>query len=327
MNALADMASISSLCLPAAFVSPLPSSLFTLPTSAHRNRVHTRPHHHVARPAPRVHFLCLTGATSALPKANQHTDLVVPDSIEILHLADTWVAVNKPPGILVHRTKLYPHGRGERFLLDLVREAMGVQRGKRTTVLPVHRLDRPTSGIVVFGLDETRNAAMVQEAMQATTARKQYWTLAFGSGMDDHWENNHPLKDLTGKNRKQRPALTQFEKLIEYDTAGVTAVRATLGTGRRHQIRRHLSYSRFPVVGDTSHGDSRLNHAAHDSFDVPRCCLHARRLEFTDPFTKERIHLSVPVPQDLRDMVTRIPGYSSEHDEQLDLEDSDPIAQ
>lgn len=222
----------------------------------------------------------------------------------------------------MHRSRLYYSKPGERFLVDAVHRKLSAEQSRQVEVRPVQRLDRPTSGVVIFGLDDKRNAAMVQEALQASTARKQYWTLAFGAKEMPHsWQNSNPLKDLVGQNRKQRPASTDFERLGVFSEADIAVVRATLATGRRHQIRRHLSYGRFPVVGDTSHGDSGLNHAAESAYGVTRLCLHSRRVSFVDPFTSKVIELQVPVPDDLRQVLKALPGYSTEMDARLDLHD------
>lgn len=221
----------------------------------------------------------------------------------------------------MHRSRLYHSVPGEHFLVDAVCRKLSAEQSRQVEVRPVQRLDRPTSGIVLFGLNDRRSAAMVQEALQASTARKQYWTLAFGAKeMPAAWENSNPLKDLAGRNRKQRTAHTSFERLAAFSEADIAVVRATLTTGRRHQIRRHLSYGRFPVVGDTSHGDTELNHNAKDKYNVTRLCLHSRRVSFIDPFTSKRVDLHVPVPEDLRNVLMELPGYAPEMDAQLDLD-------
>lgn len=286
----------------------------------------------------------VASATTTTTGENAHGALTTPpglqpEDIEVLHVTDRWVAVNKPAGLLMHRTKLYPSARGERFLVDLVRHRLRppARFRERLDIYPIHRLDRPTTGVVLFGLHDSRTAAMLQEALQNSAgARKQYWTLAFDNvdhnddddstgSMPDAWVNDHPLKDITSggggrRNRQQRPARTEFERLALL--GDVAVVRATLATGRRHQIRRHLSNGRFPVVGDTSHGDTKRNHNAADMFGVQRCCLHARRLSFVDPFTNECVQLQVPVPDDLRQVVHALPGYSDELLDSLDFDDA-----
>lgn len=297
--------------------------------------------------------------------AHDTTSHILRD-IDILKVTDQWVAVNKPPGVLMHRTQMYKSLRGEQYLIESVRRSLSAQLGRKLTLFPVQRLDRATSGVVLFGLDEPRNAAMLQEALQtspvappSTTAAdstasadesaveadadaegktgrrepacKQYWVMAFHASQmpaDGSWVNNHPLKDLptaTGrrtKNRIQRSASTHFETLMSFDDpADIAVLTATLATGRRHQIRRHLSNARFPVVGDTSHGDTLLNHEAKAAYDVPRLCLHARRISFTDPFSKERVYLQVRVPEDLRQVVRQLPNYTPDLDGKLDFDD------
>lgn len=274
-------------------------------------------------------------ATNSAPFAIEH-ETVSPQSstsqkqrrsqpdipITVLQQTEHWIAVDKPPGVLMHRSRLYYSTPGERFLVDAVHRKLSAEQSRQVEVRPVQRLDRPTSGVVIFGLNDKRNAAMIQEALQASTARKQYWTLAFGAKEMPHtWQNSSPLKDLVGRNRKQRAASTDFERLGVFSEADIAVVRATLATGRRHQIRRHLSFGRFPVVGDTSHGDSGLNHIAKSAFGVTRLCLHSRRVSFVDPFTSKVIELQVPVPDDLRQVLTALPGYSTEMDAQLDLHD------
>lgn len=242
-------------------------------------------------------------------------------NIEILYQTERWIAVNKPAGMLVHRTRLYPSARGEKFLVDVVRTELTNKLERRLRIFPVHRLDRPTTGVILFGLDEPRNAAMLQEALQSPTTSKQYWTLAFGANMPEKWVNEHPLKDLKGRNRKQRPARTEFERLVSFQMPDIAVVRATISSGRRHQIRRHLSNSRYPVVGDTTHGDAARNNTATTTYGISRLCLHARRLNFTDPFTLKSIYLHVPVPEDLCKSLQRFPGYTYELDGLLDLRD------
>lgn len=313
------------------------TSSFT-PTRKCRQRPGTIPvphrYHHFPQNIQSVHTdspspLSSKASASPGPTANEEdiTHKLVLD-MKVLHATDRWIAVSKPAGVLVHRTRLYPSRRNEKFLLSAVRNHLKSPMNPNPNLLPVHRLDRPTTGIVLFGLDEPRNAAMLQDALQSAETEKKYWVLAFGASQMpiEDWENDHPLKDLVnnGKNRKQRSALTKFRRLATFDENGeadIAVLSATLATGRRHQIRRHLSNSRFPVVGDTSHGDTRRNHHARDTYGVQRLCLHARSLSFIDPFTQERINLQVPVPEDLRQVVQRLPGYTPELDAILDMGD------
>lgn len=240
--------------------------------------------------------------------------------VDILAITDTWVAVNKPAGILVHKTKLYHSKQGERYLVDEVKRALRQRFGYARKVLPVHRLDRPTSGVMLFSLDSPQHATALHASLQSNLSCKQYWVLTFGADMPTKWDNNFPLRDLTGKDRKQREASSSFEQLLRLDEVDMSVVRAQITSGRRHQIRRHLSYSRHPVVGDTSYTKGFLNREAREKYGATRCCLHARRISFKDPYTSENVLVDSPVPHDLRQVLSRIDGYDEEkHRPLIDL--------
>lgn len=239
--------------------------------------------------------------------------------IPILGRGEQWIAIDKPSGILTHRTKLYHSTPGERYLVDMLTAIVKKDYGSSAKVFTVQRLDRPTSGVMVFGLNNSENAAQLQAALQSDESQKYYWALTFGTDMPVQWTNDNPLKDLTGKNPKRRSAVTHFEQLGCYETSNMSVVRARIVTGRRHQIRRHLSNSRYPIVGDTTHGKGNLNRMARDQFHVKRCCLHARRLRFKDPTTSQEICLESPVPTDLIEVLRKLPDWNHADEKDLDL--------
>lgn len=236
-------------------------------------------------------------------------------NVEILALTDSWVAVNKPPGMLVHRTKLYHAMPHEKYVVDIVSQLVSARKGSPVTVKPVQRLDRPTSGVMVFALGCADNAARLQATLQSSDTEKLYWALVWGADMPEKWVNEHSLMDLTGKNRKQRSARTEINKLIGMDESDLSIVSAKIRTGRRHQVRRHLSNSRHSILGDTSYGRGTRNRKARENFGVSRCCLHAWCLTFQDPVLQERVRLDVPVPSDLQDVVKSVPDFPWSHDE------------
>ncbi|PXF49906.1 tRNA pseudouridine synthase C [Gracilariopsis chorda] len=225
---------------------------------------------------------------------------------QVLRVSSDWIAVNKPPGVLIHRTKLYKTPPGETFLVDYVSLIAEQLTGFKQQVFPVQRLDRPTSGVIVFALGSTENAARLQAALQSESSFKQYWALAFGTHMPISWINENPLKDLQGKDRKQRSARTEFEVIEAYHQADVVAVNARIKTGRRHQIRRHLSNSRHPILGDTSYCKGKLNRMARDCYGVTRCCLHSQLLCFSDPLTGDHVRIEASIPEDLRAVQERV---------------------
>jgi tRNA pseudouridine65 synthase len=199
-----------------------------------------------------------------------------------LFLDDHYVAVHKPPRLLVHRTWL---AEDERFLLQQVRDRIGRR------VYPVHRLDRATSGVIVFGLSPAA-ARRLQAAFEAKQVSKGYRAVVRGwvtaAGVIDH-----PLDDPeTGAGR--RPALTHYRPLARaelpfpvdrYPTARYSLVEAEPLTGRRHQLRRHLKHVSHPIVGDTSYGKGTHNRFFRERFGVDRLLLVARELRFVHPYT------------------------------------------
>ena len=164
--------------------------------------------------------------------------------VHILHQDDWLIAIHKPPGILVHRSREAPD---RDVLVRRVRDAIG-QR-----VFPVHRLDRGTSGVILFGLSSAA-AGGIQKAMQASQVRKDYLVLVRNS-TEDAFESRVPMKKKT--TGKMQEAHTEFLKLGEFSRSSL--LRARLHTGRRHQIRRHLNYMAHQVIGDRKYGKNRIN--------------------------------------------------------------------
>jgi tRNA pseudouridine65 synthase len=196
--------------------------------------------------------------------------------------------VNKPAGLLVHRTREAP----DRVVL-LQRLADQVGR----YLFPVHRLDRGTTGPVVFGLS-SEAAGALQAALQAESARKEYVTLVRGQA-GDFWVR----RALTNRKGVKQPAETEFTRLATLPRC--TLLRARLRTGRRHQIRRHLHHCRHQVIGDRKYGKSRINAAVEAEHGLRRAFLHAALLEVDHP-AGGRLEVRCPLPEDLRAMLERL---------------------
>ena len=212
----------------------------------------------------------------------------------ILYRDERIVAVAKPAGIFVHRSALGPD---RDVLLTRVRDLIG-QR-----VHPLHRLDRATSGVVLFALDADA-AARFQAAL--ATAHKEYLGVVRGvlpeAGV---WDRplSHP------KTKAPQEAVTEFERLAVVAEAHSLA-RFRLRTGRYHQIRRHLNHAGHHLVGDSTHGKGWLNRWFQVHHGLPRMALHALRLGLVDPDDGARLDFVAPVPADLRGFLTGLPGVS-----------------
>lgn len=233
------------------------------------------------RTSGREAILATLEGVSELPGATIDPARRVP----VLHLDARLVVVDKPAGLLVHRTR---KGADEDALLQRVRD----QLGRR--VYPVHRLDRPTSGAVAFGLDPAATAAL-KAAFEAQDGLKHYLALARGL-VAAPFERDDPLEDEEGV---ARSAWTAFEPIAWLAAGRCTLVRARLHQGRWHQVRRHLARAGHPIVGDRRHGKTRTARVAQARFGLRRLALHAAGFEVAHP-DGGRLDVRAPLPPDLR---------------------------
>ena len=215
--------------------------------------------------------------------------------LRILYQDEHLVVVHKPSGLLVHRSAL---ARGEtQFLLQQLRDQLG-QR-----VYPVHRLDRPTSGAIVFALSSTV-AGLLSEAFSERQVEKGYLAVVRGKAPEQD-RLDYPLREEDGTRPKAEmpamPAMTDIRRLdsVElpvqvdrYPVARYSLVEAKPLTGRRHQIRRHLSRRGYPIIGDAKHGKSIHNRFFAEKLSAPRLLLAATYLAFDHPVLANRIHVS-----------------------------------
>ncbi|MBY5990649.1 tRNA pseudouridine(65) synthase TruC [Ferrimonas balearica] len=222
--------------------------------------------------------------------------------IEILYEDDHLVAVHKPSGLLVHRSWLDRHET--QFAMQMTRDLVGCH------VFPVHRLDRPTSGVLLFTKSaETANALM--EQMVARTVEKRYLALVRGY-VDEAGELDYPLKreldDIADKraNPDQAPqeAVTRYRPLARvelpfevgrYPTARYTLMAMEPLTGRKHQLRRHMAHLRHPIIGDTTHGDRHHNKFYRAQFGRQRLWLMNKAMGLDHPVSGERLWLEAPM--------------------------------
>jgi tRNA pseudouridine65 synthase len=209
--------------------------------------------------------------------------------LQILYRDDYLAAVNKPPGLLVHRTGL---DAGEtRFALQLLRDQLG------QPVWPVHRLDKGTSGVLLFALDAQTASLLGRRFESGESLRKTYRAVVRGWPADEGLID-HPLKRMPDDMRTEREevqdAVTRFCTLARYELplpqGGFASTRCALLellplTGRRHQLRRHCKHIAHPLIGDATHGKGPLNRALAAFLDEQRLWLHAARLDLSHPVT------------------------------------------
>ncbi|MGN8054793.1 pseudouridine synthase [Pedobacter sp. 22163] len=207
--------------------------------------------------------------------------------LEIIYQDENLIAINKPHGLLVHQSSIARDAT--EFALQLLRDQVGKH------VSPVHRLDRKTSGILLFSFDKVSEIAMHQQFMNAETDKKY---LAILRGFTpDTMDIDYPLAKENGT---MQDAFTSFRTLQraevavafgKHPTSRYSLVEATPKTGRMHQLRRHFSHILHPIIGDRTHGCNKQNKFFKAQWDMTTMLLHASELAFTHPITKEKIHL------------------------------------
>lgn len=217
--------------------------------------------------------------------------------LDILHLDERVVVVDKPPRLLVHRTS---SGSSEEALLQRLRD----QLGRR--VYPVHRLDRMASGLLAYGLD-SRAARSLQAGLQAADARKEYMVLV-RNPCGAEFESRAPLLDDKGVSRDAHTVLT---RLLAFPGARASLLCARIHTGRYHQIRRHLALAAHHVLGDTRYGKQRVNRLFARRYGLERLFLHAWRLEIAHP-GGGRLAVTSALAPDLRAVLERMVGPAGE---------------
>ncbi len=200
--------------------------------------------------------------------------------IRLLHEDDRYLIVSKPPGLLVHKTPLDAHEPEN--LRDILRNHFSGR------IDPVHRLDKPTSGVIVFGKDPAAIDNCKQQ-FESRETKKVYLAVVRG-----HIEApgciGKPLpKGMTGSPKMARTTYTPLGRcelnypVSRYPSARFTLVQCTPHTGRYHQIRLHFRHFRHPLIGDSQHGDKHQNRAFAQHTGSRGLLLHARTFEFTHP--------------------------------------------
>ncbi len=212
---------------------------------------------------------------------------------------DQWLlAVHKPAGLLVHRSPIDPHET--EFALQYARAMNGGEH-----VYAAHRLDRPTSGLLVFARDP-HTASALGKAMMAGEVSKTYLAMVRGwtpeQGIIDHplreepedrRRKDEPQPVREARTRYRRLATTEIPVAIEgYPTSRYSLVALYPETGRKHQLRRHMKHINHPIIGDANHGRGRHNRYFAERFGHGRLMLAAIGMTFLHPVTGVRLQLN-----------------------------------
>lgn len=217
--------------------------------------------------------------------------------LRIIHIDEHLVAIDKPAGLLVHRTAI--DAQEQVFALQLLRDQLG------RPVWPVHRLDKGTSGLLLFALS-SEMAGLLAPMFEQGLARKRYQALVRGwpenEGVIEHPLARDPELPSAGQtmlaSRTDWHGLARLEWPIQtqagFETSRFALVEARPLTGRRHQIRRHLRHIAHPIIGDSTHGKGKLNRSVAEFLGLQRLWLHGLELQLRHPVTDELLTLQAP---------------------------------
>ena len=229
--------------------------------------------------------------------------------LNIIYRDELCVVINKPAGMLVHRTSI-DHNETV-FAVQVLRDQIGQK------VHPVHRLDKPTSGLLLFALNIEALKALRSQFTEGTV-EKTYVAVVRGY-VGEKGTIDYPLKrEIDAFSRSNadgsQDAVTRYRCLAQtelpipvgrYSTTRYSFVELKPETGRKHQLRRHMAHLRHPIVGDTRHGDGVHNRLFRKRLGIHRLLLHAQQLSFSHPSSDERITLTASFDELFREALEK----------------------
>jgi tRNA pseudouridine65 synthase len=211
--------------------------------------------------------------------------------LDILFQDDYLVAINKPHGLLVHRSSIAADV--EEFALQILRDQLNM------TVFPAHRLDRKTGGVLLFALSKDAEK-MMQQQFQENLVDKKYLAIVRGHTPDEE-EIDYPLRKENGTLQE---AFTKYKTLARaeldvplgsHPTSRYSLIEANPQTGRMHQLRKHFAHIFHPIIGDRTHGCNKQNKLFKEKWEIETMLLHASEISFFHPVTKLPVHIKAPL--------------------------------
>ncbi|MDR3195716.1 MAG: RluA family pseudouridine synthase [Endomicrobium sp.] len=220
-------------------------------------------------------------------------------NLDIIYEDNDIVIVNKRPGIVVHPSYGHPSG-------TLLNALMAHSKGKYNPYL-VHRLDKDTSGLIIFAKNE-KSKISISKQFQKRAVKKIYLAAVKGAVVENMGRIEAPL-GRSPQNRKiisvnplaKKMAVSEFKVLARRD--GYALVEVRIITGRTHQIRSHMKYINHPVLGDQQYGGSEV---FIDGKKYSRQMLHAYNVAFTHPRTSKTVEFKAELPNDMKEIFKQI---------------------
>jgi tRNA pseudouridine65 synthase len=222
--------------------------------------------------------------------------------LPILYQDENLIAINKPHGLLVHRSSYA--AEAEEFAVQILRDQIG------KFVYPCHRLDRKTAGVLLFALDRETNTLM-QKQFAENKVKKKYHAIVRG-----HTEQSGKIDyALTNEAGKTQEAVTNYKTLAKteinipfgkHETSRYSLIEVTPETGRMHQIRKHMAHIFHPIIGDRPHGCNKQNKLFKEKWEMTTMMLHAVFIEFEHPHTGKKIKIEAPLQNEFFRMLMKL---------------------
>jgi tRNA pseudouridine65 synthase len=214
--------------------------------------------------------------------------------LDILFRDEHLIAINKPHGLLVHRSSIAADV--EEFALQLLRDQTG------QWVNPVHRLDRKTGGVLLFAFNKQIEAAM-QKQFAENLVKKKYLAIVRGYTPDQE-DIDYPLRKENGTLQEAFTSYRTLKRaeldipLGNHPSSRYSLVEATPSTGRMHQLRKHFSHIFHPIIGDRTHGCNKQNRLFKEKWQMDTMLLHASSVTFNHPITNEILVIEAPLQEE-----------------------------
>lgn len=240
------------------------------------------------------------------------------ERLQIIYQDKFIIAVHKPAGLLVHKSPIDKHET--RFAMKIIRDQIG------QWVYPVHRLDKPTSGVLLFALHPDI-ASQLSQSFELRAIKKTYQAIVRGH-CEDSGIIDHALKEIAVfkhmqklvEQKKPQEATTYYEMIQKFElpfsdgrfpTSRYSLITLKPVTGRKHQIRRHLKHISHPIIGDVKYGKGSHNRLFQEKLSSSRLLLAATSLEFSHPITEETVELNCSLEDSFQQTLNQLQQFKS----------------
>lgn len=237
---------------------------------------------------------------------------------DILYEDDTLILLHKPAGLLVHPSWISPASTPN--LVGLLK-----QRYPDETFHTIHRLDRATSGVILFVRNDKEAARVMHQQFIDRQVSKTYlcvvrgWTEAEGTiDYPLRYEKDHYAEPFANADKAPQEAVTHYRTLAQvelpiavgrYPVARYSLLEVKPETGRKHQIRRHMKHILHPLAGDTKYGEGRHNRLFREHFSIRRLLLMATELQFVHPREFRKVHVTATPDAEVLNLFEKL-GWS-----------------